>query len=68
MCFVTHSAEEPPSWAPGSWCSPNGRAASPSTSPSPIPRTGLSAEELRDSPEYTVLRTQVHEAIKGAAE
>ena len=35
---------------------------------SPIPRTGLSAEELRDSPEYTVLRTQVHEAIKGAAE
>ena len=35
---------------------------------SPIPRTGLSADEVRDSPEYTVLRTQVHEAIKGAAE
>ncbi|MBD0021198.1 ATP-binding cassette domain-containing protein [Gordonia pseudamarae] len=35
---------------------------------SPILRTGLSAGELRDSPEYTVLRTQVHEAIKGAAE
>ncbi|NDK88685.1 ABC transporter ATP-binding protein [Gordonia desulfuricans] len=34
---------------------------------SPIPRMGVTADEVRDSPEYTVLRTQIATAVKEAA-
>lgn len=34
---------------------------------SPIPRTGVRPDEVRDSPEYTVLRAEIATAIKQAA-
>ena len=35
--------------------------------PVPLPRTGIDAEELRRSPEYTELRAEVGRAVKAAA-
>ncbi len=35
--------------------------------PVPLPRTGIDAEELRRSPEYTALRAEVGRAVKAAA-
>ena len=34
---------------------------------SPIPRTGVDAEEIRDSTEYTLLRSQIAAGVKAAA-
>lgn len=65
--FVTHSAEEAAFL--GSrivvLTSRPGRVAL--DIPSPIPRTGISADDIRDSPEYTVLRTEIASAVKSAA-
>ncbi|WP_338837364.1 ABC transporter ATP-binding protein [Gordonia polyisoprenivorans] len=65
--FVTHSADEAAFL--GSrivvLTARPGRVALDITSP--IPRHGVSPEEIRDSPEYTVLRAQVAAAVKEAA-
>ncbi|QUD81612.1 ABC transporter ATP-binding protein [Gordonia polyisoprenivorans] len=65
--FVTHSADEAAFL--GSrivvLTARPGRVALDITSP--IPRLGVSPEEIRDSPEYTVLRAQVAAAVKEAA-
>ena len=65
--FVTHSAEEAAFL--GSrivvLTSRPGRVALDISSP--IPRTGLGADDIRDSAEYTVLRTEIAAAVKSAA-
>ena len=65
--FVTHSAEEAAFL--GSrivvLTSRPGRVALDITSP--LPRTGVSADDIRDSAEYTVLRTEIAAAVKDAA-
>lgn len=65
--FVTHSAEEAAFL--GSrivvLTSRPGRVALDISSP--IPRTGISADDIRDSAEYTVLRTEIASAVKSAA-
>ena len=65
--FVTHSAEEAAFL--GSrivvLTSRPGRVALDISSP--IPRTGVSADDIRDSAEYTVLRTEIASAVKSAA-
>lgn len=65
--FVTHSADEAAFL--GSrivvLSSRPGQVALDITSP--LPRTGVSPEEIRDSPEYTVLRAQISAEVKAAA-
>ncbi|MGC4935627.1 ABC transporter ATP-binding protein [Gordonia sp. DT30] len=65
--FVTHSADEAAFL--GSrivvLTARPGRVALDITSP--IPRTGIGPEEVRDSPEFTVLRSQIASAVKAAA-
>ncbi|MFT4043251.1 MAG: ATP-binding cassette domain-containing protein [Gordonia sp. (in: high G+C Gram-positive bacteria)] len=65
--FVTHSAEEAAFLGTRIvvLTSRPGRIALDIASP--IPRTGVSADDVRDSPEYTVLRTEIASAVKQAA-
>ncbi|MFT4125674.1 MAG: ABC transporter ATP-binding protein [Gordonia sp. (in: high G+C Gram-positive bacteria)] len=65
--FVTHSADEAAFLGSRIVVLTRrpGRVALDITSP--IPRTGVTPEEIRDSPEYTVLRTEIAAAVKQAA-